>query len=126
MAVLLHYRVTRPQALTGDEIAVARGLAAAHNATFAFDGERLTLDATDGRTLEGTTALPARDPFATFLGLVHWCRALTELRRSLPGTTWQVRVDDEPVPWDDEAGFGWAEQRDPATLQLMEQMHAGA
>lgn len=126
MAVRLHYRATRPQALSPDEISVARGLVAAHNAAFPFEGELLTLAGSADDALHGTTTLPAQDPFATFLGLAHWCHALTEVRRALPGTAWDVRVDDDPVPWDDETGFGWPEQRDPATLQLMEQMRAGA
>lgn len=122
MAVRLHYRATRPQVLSSDEVALARGLVAAHNAAFPFEAELLTLADADDDVLHGTTTLPGQDPFATFLGLAHWCRALTEVRRALPGTVWDVRVDDEPVPWDDGAGFGWAEQRDPATLELMERM----
>ena len=124
MAVRLHYSATRSHALTQDEVAVARGLVAVHNATFPFEAELLTLTDPGDAALLGTTTLPEQDPFATFLGLAHWCRALTDVRRALPGSTWQVSVDDEPVPWDDEAGFGWPEQRDPATLQLMEQLRA--
>ncbi len=122
MAVRLHYSATRPQALSPDEVAVARGLMAVHNAAFPFEAELLTLADPGDRSLHGSTTLPAQDPFSTFLGLAHWCRALTELRRALPGTTWQVDVDDEPVPWDDEAGFGWPEQRDPRLLAEMEQL----
>ena len=119
MAVRLHYRATRPHALSADEVTTARGLGAAHNADFPYDAELLTLAAPGDEALEGTTTLPEQDPFSTFLGLTHWCRALTEVRRALPGTQWEVSVDDEPVPWDDEGGFGWPEQRDPATLELM-------
>jgi len=126
MAVRLHYTATRPQALTTDEVAVARGLVAAHNAAFPFEAELLSLAAPGDDALHGTTTLPEQDPFSTFLGLTHWCRALTEVRRALPGSSWRVTVDDEPVPWDDETGFGWPEQRDPAVLELMEQMRTGA
>ncbi|MCC2334901.1 hypothetical protein [Cellulomonas wangsupingiae] len=122
MAVRLHYSAARSHPLTQDEVAVARGLVAVHNATFPFEAELLTLAAPGDDALHGTTTLPEQDPFTTFLGLAHWCRALTEVRRALPGTTWEVRVDDEPVPWHDEVGFGWAEQRDPEVLELMEQL----
>ncbi|UZN03621.1 hypothetical protein [Cellulomonas sp. S1-8] len=121
MAVRLHYSATRSLALSPDEIAVARGLVAAHNAAFPFEAELLTLSHPGDGALHGTTTLPAQDPFATLLGLAHWCRALTEVRRALPGTSWQVGVDGDPVPWDDEVGFGWPEQRDPALLALLEQ-----
>lgn len=125
MAVLLHYRATRPQALSTDEITLVRGLVAAHNAAFPFEAELITLAEPGDDALQGTTTLPEQDPFTTLLGLAHWCRALTEVRRALPGSAWEVSVDDETVPWDDDAGFGWPEQRDPATLQMMEQLRAG-
>ena len=71
-------------------------------ATFPFDAELPSLDGAGegaGETaLHGSTTLPEQDPFTTFLGLAHWCQALTDLRRALPGTTWDVSVDDEPVP----------------------------
>lgn len=130
MAVRLHYRAARAHALSPDEATAARALLDTHNAAFPFDAELLSLDGAGegaGETaLHGSTTLPEQDPFTTFLGLAHWCQALTDLRRALPGTTWDVSVDDEPVPWDDATGFGWPEQRDPATLQLMEQMRTGA
>ncbi|TFH71367.1 hypothetical protein [Cellulomonas sp. HD19AZ1] len=124
MAVRLHYRATRPAPLTPDEVAVARGLVAAHNADFPFDADALDLADPGDASLQGSTTLPQQDPFATFLGLAHWCRALTDVRRALPGTSWQVSVDDDPVPWDDEAGFGWPEQRDPTLLASMQQMRS--
>lgn len=124
MAVRLHYTATRPHGLTADEVAVARGLVTTHNATFPYEAELLTLADPDADALVGTTTLPDQDPFASFLGLAHWCRALTELRRALPGTVWHFDVDGAPVPWDDETGFGWAEQRDPAYLDLMEQLRS--
>ncbi|WP_046529857.1 MULTISPECIES: hypothetical protein [Cellulomonas] len=124
MAVRLHYRATRPAPLTPDEVAVARGLVAAHNADYPFDADALDLADPGDASLQGSTTLPQQDPFATFLGLAHWCRALTDVRRALPGTSWQVSVDDDPVPWDDEAGFGWPEQRDPTLLASMQQMRS--
>ncbi|MBO9568584.1 MAG: hypothetical protein J7503_07140 [Cellulomonas iranensis] len=124
MAVRLHYRATRPAPLTPDEVAVARGLVAAHNADYPFDADALDLTDPGDASLQGSTTLPQQDPFATFLGLAHWCRALTDVRRALPGTSWQVSVDDDPVPWDDEAGFGWPEQRDPTLLASMQQMRS--
>ena len=125
MAVRLHYRATRPAPLTPDEVAGARGLVAAHNADFPFDADALDLADPGDASLQGSTTLPQQDPFATFLGLAHWCRALTDVRRALPGTAGHVSVDDDPVPWDDEAGFGWPEQRDPALLASMHEMRSG-
>lgn len=126
MAVRLHYRASRPHTLTTDDVTVARGLLAAHHAALDLDAAPLTVDHPDAATLTGAADLPAQDPFATFLALAHWCHALTELRRALPGTDWHVAVDDEPVPWDDATGFGWPEQRDPAVLAEMAQLRAGA
>lgn len=125
MAVRLHYRAERAAALTDAEVAAARDALTTHTEAFPFDGEPLTLEAA-GDALEGAANLPQQDPFASFLGLAHWCRALTDVRRAVPGASWQVTVDDEPVPWDDAAGFGWPEQHDPATLRMMEEMRAAS
>jgi hypothetical protein len=124
MGVSLHWSASRGHALSSTEEAQLRGLVAAHNASFAYDAQTLQIDPPqqDGPVLQGSTQLPSADPFATFLGLAHWCQALTDMRRALPDAVWEAHVDGEPVPWDDAEGYGWPEQRDPALMAEMQQL----
>jgi hypothetical protein len=126
MAVFVTWSAARARPLTNDEEQLLRGLAAAHDATFPFDAAPLHVAVPAGgpAVAEGSTNLPSGDPFATVLGLAYRCRGLTDLRRALPDATWTVHLDGDPVPWDDEAGYGWPEQHDPAFLAELEQMRA--
>ena len=49
--------------------------------------------------LDGATKLPCEDE-ALSPAIERWCRALTELRRSVPDADWHVHVDDLDVHWD--------------------------
>ncbi len=66
-----------------------------------FDPEEPTAPAV---VFEGATKLPDNSEEAFWLGLQHWCRLLSEIRRALPRTTWQVYVDDYDIIWDEERG----------------------
>lgn len=54
-----------------------------------------------GAVLEGATSLPDNSEDATWIGVQHWCNALSELRRQIPDATWHVHVEDHDIPWDD-------------------------
>jgi hypothetical protein len=49
--------------------------------------------------LRGGTWLPNNSGGHMWQGYVHWCKALTEIRRTLNNATWYVAVDDDKVEW---------------------------
>ena len=51
---------------------------------------------------EGATKLPDDSQDAIWVGVQHWCRVLTEIRRALPGADWDVHVDDHRISWNEE------------------------
>ena len=58
---------------------------------------------------EGATKLPDNTEDAMWIGLQHWCKALSAIRRALPDANWDCRVDDHEMQWDDAA-----QEYDPA------------
>ena len=52
---------------------------------------------------EGATKLPDNTEDAMWVGIQHWCSALTAIRRVLPDAKWEVHVDDHPIQWDDDS-----------------------
>lgn len=57
-----------------------------------------------GVIFEGATRLPDNSSEALWLGLQHWCRLLSEIRRALPDASWRVHVDDHDILWDQARG----------------------
>ena len=53
---------------------------------------------------EGATKLPDNSEDATWIGLQHWCAALTAVRKVIPDADWHVHVDDHEIQWDDSLG----------------------
>jgi len=54
-----------------------------------------------GVILTGSTSLPDNTPEAAWIGIQHWCSALSEIRRAVGNATWEVQVEDHQVYWDD-------------------------
>ena len=52
---------------------------------------------------EGATKLPDNSEDAMWVGLQHWCKAISAIRRILPDAKWDVRVDDHEMQWDESA-----------------------
>jgi hypothetical protein len=62
---------------------------------------------TADRVLEGATKLPLNTEDDFWTAIQHWCRALSELRRSIPDCVWHVHVDDLEIEWDEKSqSFG--------------------
>jgi hypothetical protein len=53
---------------------------------------------------EGATNLPDNSEDAIWIGVQHWCSALTEIRKVIPDASWDVHVDDHEIQWDHHAG----------------------
>lgn len=49
---------------------------------------------------EGSTPLPDNTEEAFSMGVVHWCNALSALRRIIHKAMWSVRVEDQEIAWD--------------------------
>jgi hypothetical protein len=49
---------------------------------------------------EGSTQLPDNTDDAFSAGVVHWCNALSALRRIIHKAMWSVRVEDQEIHWD--------------------------
>jgi hypothetical protein len=49
---------------------------------------------------EGFTPLPDNTEEAFSQGVVHWCNALSALRRIIHKAMWSVRVEDQEIAWD--------------------------
>lgn len=50
--------------------------------------------------LSGSTVLPDNAENATWVGVQHWCRCLSQLRSALPECDWHVAVEDHAIEWD--------------------------
>ena len=55
--------------------------------------------------LQGSTQLPNNNKNASWLGIQHWCNALTEIRNILPDTEWEVSVENHQIQWDEKGNF---------------------
>jgi len=51
---------------------------------------------------EGATRLPDNSDVVCWVGLQHWCGALTDIRRFLPDAVWSVHVEDHEIAWDEQ------------------------
>ena len=113
MSVSLYYAARRSRALSDDErAAVARIVAeanlaptldaAAEEQLAHWEGLSLRPDASRGDDLlVGASQLPSSPELAVEV-VEHLCAALSELRRALPGASWNVHIDDVDVPWNEE------------------------
>jgi hypothetical protein len=55
-----------------------------------------------GVIFEGAMKLPDNSEDALWQGLQHWCNLLSEIRRAVPDAEWEVNVDDQDIPWNEE------------------------
>ena len=53
-----------------------------------------------GVVLSGSTKLPDNQENASWIGVQHWCKCLSELRNSVPDCEWNVKVEDHEMHWD--------------------------
>lgn len=53
-----------------------------------------------GLVLWGSTKLPDNQEEASWIGVQHWCKCLSEIRISVSGCEWNVAVEDHEMRWD--------------------------
>lgn len=47
----------------------------------------------------GSTKLPDNREDASWVGLQHWCKCLSEIRLAVSGCDWRVTIEDHELPW---------------------------
>ncbi len=115
MSLSLYYTARRPTPLSDQEQEEIRKVLARYSVDsrvkrFAETGEGLNwqpfgiapsseFSAADV-VFEGSTPLPDNTEEAFSAGVVHWCNALSALRRIVHKAMWSVRVEDQEIGWD--------------------------
>jgi hypothetical protein len=51
----------------------------------------------------GSTKLPDNQEDASWTGVQHWAKCLSEIRAAVPGSDWHVAVEDHELHWDSRA-----------------------
>lgn len=115
MSVAIYCKVVRVAALADTEKKVIDGLVAKYSVdndiekylktgkglnweSFSFSESNETKV-----VLSGSTALPNNTEDATWVGVQHWCKLLSEIRRLIPNAIWNVHVENHEIQWDSKA-----------------------
>ena len=114
MSISIFYTAVRRHGLTDAEqsaIAAVRSKYSQHDQIekYLSTGEGLNWESfsfydpplSSGAIIEGATKLPDNSEDASWIGVQHWCKALSELRRAIPDAIWRVHVEDHDIPWDE-------------------------
>ncbi len=115
MSLSIYYSARRPTPLSDQEEEEIRKVLARYSVDarakrFAETGEGLnwqpfgqiaSSDSSAGDVVfEGSTPLPDNTDEAFSAGVVHWCNALSALRRIIHKAMWSVRIEDQEIAWD--------------------------
>ncbi len=111
MSVSIYYTAKRSSPLTDPEEAAIHALVSKYSVDAQVEEYVRTGEGTNwesfriyapagrrdlGVVFEGATKLPDD----TWLGVQHWSRLLSEIRRVLRDAQWHVHVDDHDLVWD--------------------------
>ncbi|NBV22060.1 MAG: hypothetical protein EBS05_09095 [Proteobacteria bacterium] len=113
MSVSIYYEAKRKQPLTASERAAIEAITQRFSVddqieSYIRSGQGLNWESFclyDEPTapdiiFEGATKLPDNTQDAMWMGVQHWCAALSEMRRAVPDAAWRVAVDDHKMTWD--------------------------
>ena len=53
-----------------------------------------------GLVFSGATKLPDNQEDASWVGIQHWCKCLSDIRIAVSGCEWNVAVEDHEMQWD--------------------------
>ena len=116
MSISLHYSARRRQTLSEKERQAVDALMATYSVDDQIEHWNQTgagpnwesfplyshpLDGPD-TILEGATKLPNNSQDGFWMGVLHLCGALSELRRLLPDANWAVHIDGHDIHWDEK------------------------
>lgn len=111
MSLCIYYTARRSKPLSPAEIAGVTAIVERFSvdrfiADYLASGEGLNWESFDvqingkATVISGSTRLPDNTEDATWVGVQHWCRCLSQLRSALPGCQWRVAVEDHEIHWD--------------------------
>ncbi len=115
MSVSIYYKVVRAAPLTDAERKTIDGLVEKYSVDndieeYLKTGQGLNWESFSFSdpvepkvVLAGSTALPNNTEDATWIGVQHWCKLLSEIRRVIPNAIWNVHVEDHEMQWDSKA-----------------------
>ena len=55
----------------------------------------------DTEIFAGATQLPNNSEKNIIMGVQHWCKALSEIRKILHDAEWCVNIEDNEIPWNE-------------------------
>jgi hypothetical protein len=111
MSISIYYSAKRASPLTDQEKVTIQRILGEHSVDALLEKYLSTAEGlnwesfclydkpSNGCILEGATKLPDNTEDATWLGVQHWCKALTALRRAIKGADWSVQVEDHELQW---------------------------
>ncbi len=118
MAISIYYIARRKAPLTSSEVTAITTIVSDHSVDGQIEhliatGVGLNWESFDfainsepgglfkkGTVFSGSTKLPDNREDATWIGVQHWCKCLSEVRAVLPGCDWRVTVEDHELQWD--------------------------
>lgn len=118
MTISIYYTARRKAPLSLSEIALVKEIALRHSVDeqieqFLSLGSGLNWETFDfstnqepsrflkkGVVFSGSTKLPDNQEDASWIGVQHWCKCLSEIRIALPDCEWSVSVEDHEMQWD--------------------------
>lgn len=118
MAISVYYTARRKAPLSLNEITVLKEIVHRHCVDdqierFLSLGSGLNWESFDfstnlepsrflkkGLVFSGSTKLPDNREDASWIGVRHWCKCLSEIRNAVSGCEWNVEVEDHEIQWD--------------------------
>ena len=118
MSISIYYTAQRRKALSASEMESLADIVSKYSVDAQIDGliktglgpnwESFHFQVNEERAsifkksvvFSGSTKLPDNSEDATWIGVQHWCRCLSELHRLLDTCDWEVSVDDHSIYWD--------------------------
>lgn len=111
MSMSIYYNVTQSTPLSENEEKTIENLLAKYSVDDdieeymktgkGLNWESFTFYETDEPkvVLNGSTTLPDNTDEANWIGIQHWCKLLSEIRRLIPNAIWEVQVEDHDIEW---------------------------
>jgi hypothetical protein len=118
LAISIYYTAKRKEPLTSSEVASVSSVASRHSVDeqieqllatgvgFNWESFNFTINSEPsglfkkGTVFSGSTKLPDNREDATWVGVQHWCKCLSEIRVAIPGCDWYVAVEHHELQWD--------------------------
>ena len=113
MSISIYYTVSRNHPLTEDEVSKVNSIMDSYSVDnkieeylktgIGLNWESFCIYENDDENVlfDGATKLPNNSEDATWIGIQHWCEMLSKIRKILNNSSWDVRVEDHEIHWDE-------------------------